>query len=116
MTTIQAASLPLILSGKDVIAQAKTGSGKTVAFALGVLSNLNVKRFRVQSVVVCPTRELADQVALEIRKLARTIHNIKVLTLCGGAPMGPQIASLNMAHILLWVRRVVLKNTCEKGV
>lgn len=102
MTTIQAASLPLILSGKDVIAQAKTGSGKTVAFALGVLSNLNVKRFRVQSVVVCPTRELADQVALEIRKLARTIHNIKVLTLCGGAPMGPQIGSLEHgAHIIV---------------
>lgn len=102
MTDIQAQSLPLILSGKDVIGQGKTGSGKTAAFSLGLLHNLNVKRFRVQSVVVCPTRELADQVAIEIRKLARAIHNIKVLTLCGGAPMGPQIGSLEHgAHIVV---------------
>jgi len=102
MTEIQAQSLPLILEGKDVIAQGKTGSGKTAAFSLGLLHNLNVKRFRVQALVVCPTRELADQVAVEIRKLARTIHNIKVLSLCGGAPMGPQIGSLEHgAHIIV---------------
>jgi len=102
MTDIQAQTLPLILAGKDVIGQGKTGSGKTAAFSLGLLHNLNVKRFRVQSLVVCPTRELADQVAVEIRKLARAIHNIKVLTLCGGAPMGPQIGSLEHgAHIVV---------------
>lgn len=102
MTDIQAQALPLILAGQDVIGQAKTGSGKTAAFALGLLHNLNVERFRVQAIVVCPTRELADQVAIEIRKLARTIHNIKVLTLCGGAPMGPQIVSLEHgAHIVV---------------
>lgn len=102
MTEIQRQSLPILLQGKDVIAQAKTGSGKTAAFGLGVLHNLNVKRFRVQSLVLCPTRELADQVAKEIRKLARGIHNIKVLTLCGGVPMGPQIGSLEHgAHIIV---------------
>jgi len=102
MTAIQAQSLPLILDGLDVIAQAKTGSGKTAAFGLGLLHNLNVKRFRVQSLVLCPTRELADQVAKEIRKLARAIHNIKVLTLCGGTPVGPQIGSLEHgAHIIV---------------
>jgi ATP-independent RNA helicase DbpA len=102
MTDIQAQSLPLILSGKDVIGQGKTGSGKTVAFALGLLHNLNVKRFRIQSVVICPTRELADQVANVIRQLARATHNIKVLTLCGGAPIGPQIGSLEHgAHIVV---------------
>ncbi|MGB0860727.1 MAG: ATP-dependent RNA helicase DbpA [Pseudoalteromonas spongiae] len=102
MTDIQAQTLPLILAGKDVIGQGKTGSGKTAAFSLGLLHNLNVKRFRVQAVVVCPTRELADQVAVEIRKLARAIHNIKVLALCGGAPMGPQIGSLEHgAHIVV---------------
>jgi ATP-independent RNA helicase DbpA len=102
MTPIQAQSLPLLLSGKDVIAQAKTGSGKTAAFGLGLLANLNVKRFRVQSLVLCPTRELADQVAIEIRRLARGIHNIKVLTLCGGTPFGPQIGSLEHgAHIIV---------------
>lgn len=102
MTPIQAQSLPAILDGKDVIAQGKTGSGKTAAFGLGLLHNLRVKRFRVQALVLCPTRELADQVAKEVRKLARAIHNIKVLTLCGGTPMGPQIGSLEHgAHIIV---------------
>lgn len=102
MTPIQAQSLPAILKGQDVIGQGKTGSGKTAAFGLGVLSNLDVKRFRVQALVLCPTRELADQVATDIRTLARAIHNIKVLTLCGGMPMGPQIGSLEHgAHILV---------------
>ncbi|MGH1486624.1 MAG: ATP-dependent RNA helicase DbpA [Cellvibrionaceae bacterium] len=102
MTPIQAMSLPIVLEGKDIIAQAKTGSGKTAAFGLGLLHNLDVKRYRVQSLVLCPTRELADQVAKEIRKLARAIHNIKVLTLCGGMPFGPQIGSLEHgAHIIV---------------
>ncbi len=102
MTAIQAESLPAVLAGKDVIAQGKTGSGKTVAFALGLLARLDVKQFAVQSLVLCPTRELADQVAKEIRKLARGIHNIKVLTLCGGMPFGPQVGSLaHGAHIVV---------------
>ena len=102
MTPIQALSLPLILEGKDVIGQGKTGSGKTAAFGLGLLHKLNVKSYKVQSMVLCPTRELADQVAAEIRKLARAIHNIKILTLCGGAPFGPQIGSLEHgAHIVV---------------
>lgn len=102
MTPIQAQSLPHILDGKDVIAQGQTGSGKTAAFSLGLLEKLDVKRFRVQSLVLCPTRELADQVAKEVRKLARTIHNIKVLTLCGGMPFGPQVGSLEHgAHVIV---------------
>ncbi|WP_425050036.1 ATP-dependent RNA helicase DbpA [Pseudomaricurvus hydrocarbonicus] len=102
MTPVQAQSLPLLLEGKDVIAQAKTGSGKTVAFGLGVLARLDVKKFRVQALVLCPTRELADQVAREVRKLARGVHNVKVLTLCGGMPFGPQIGSLEHgAHIVV---------------
>lgn len=102
MTPIQAQSLPPILAGKDVIAQGKTGSGKTAAFGLGLLHHLNVKQFRVQALVLCPTRELADQVTAEIRKLARAIHNIKVLTLCGGMPFGPQVGSLEHgAHIIV---------------
>lgn len=102
MTPIQAQSLPPILAGKDVIAQGKTGSGKTAAFGLGLLQKLEAKNFRVQSLVLCPTRELADQVAKEIRKLARTIQNIKVLTLCGGMPLGPQIGSLESGvHIIV---------------
>ncbi|WP_111979023.1 ATP-dependent RNA helicase DbpA [Algibacillus agarilyticus] len=102
MTPIQEKSLPPILAGKDVIAQGQTGSGKTAAFALGLLQKLNVKRFRIQTLVLCPTRELADQVATEIRTIARGIHNIKVLTLCGGMPFGPQVGSLEHgAHIIV---------------
>ncbi len=102
MTPIQQLSLPDILLGKDVIGQGKTGSGKTAAFGLGLLQKLDVKSFKAQAIVLCPTRELADQVAGEIRKLARAIHNIKVLTLCGGAPFGPQIGSLaHGVHIVV---------------
>jgi ATP-independent RNA helicase DbpA len=102
MTPIQAASLPLTLAGDDLIAQAKTGSGKTVAFALPLLSNLDARRLAVQALVLCPTRELADQVTQEIRRLARAEDNIKILTLCGGSPMRPQITSLEHgAHIVV---------------
>ena len=102
MTEIQAQSLPLILEGRDLIAQAKTGSGKTAAFGLGLLHRLNPSYFAIQGLVLCPTRELADQVAQELRRLARQSDNIKILTLCGGAPMGPQIASLQHgAHIVV---------------
>ncbi|MBN3266713.1 ATP-dependent RNA helicase DbpA [Bordetella bronchiseptica] len=94
MTPIQAQSLPLILEGRDLIAQAKTGSGKTAAFGLGVLQNLHVDRLAPQALVLCPTRELADQVAQELRRLARLIPNVKVLTLCGGAAARPQAESL----------------------
>ncbi|CCJ51301.1 ATP-dependent RNA helicase DbpA [Bordetella parapertussis] len=94
MTPIQAQSLPLILEGRDLIAQAKTGSGKTAAFGLGVLQNLDVNRLAPQALVLCPTRELADQVAQELRRLARLIPNVKVLTLCGGAAARPQAESL----------------------
>jgi ATP-dependent RNA helicase DbpA len=102
MTPIQAASLPLALLGKDLIAQAKTGSGKTAAFALALLANLNPRRFAVQSLVLCPTRELADQVAAELRRLARAQDNIKIVTLCGGVPLRGQTASLEHgAHIVV---------------
>ncbi|RDX38230.1 ATP-dependent RNA helicase DbpA [Kangiella sp. HD9-110m-PIT-SAG07] len=102
MTPIQEQALPHVLEGKDVIAQAKTGSGKTAVFGLGILEKLEPKNFSVQSVVMCPTRELAEQVAEEIRRLARPIPNIKVLTLCGGTPLRPQADSLKFgAHIVV---------------
>jgi len=102
MTPIQARSLPDILAGRDVIGQAKTGSGKTAAFALGLLNKLDVKAHAIQALVLCPTRELADQVSKEIRRLARRLRNVKVLTLCGGMPFGSQLGSLQHgAHIVV---------------
>lgn len=102
MTPIQAASLPIALDGHDLIAQAKTGSGKTAAFGLTLLNNLNPRRFAVQALVLCPTRELAEQVTQEIRRLARFADNIKILSLCGGTPLRPQAASLEHGvHIVV---------------
>jgi ATP-independent RNA helicase DbpA len=102
MTDIQAAALPLALAGKDLIGQAKTGSGKTASFALPLLTRLNPRDFGVQALVLCPTRELAAQVASEIRRLARYQQNIKVVTLCGGQSIGPQIGSLEHgAHVVV---------------
>ncbi|BDX02418.1 MAG: ATP-dependent RNA helicase DbpA [Marinomonas sp.] len=101
-TPIQEQSLPPMIEGKDILAQAQTGSGKTLAFAIGLLLKINPRFFGVQALVMCPTRELADQVSKEIRKVARFQDNIKVLSLCGGMPFGPQIGSLEHgAHIVV---------------
>ena len=111
MTLVQAHTLPKVLAGEDVLARAKTGSGKTAAFGLGLLNKLDVASFRTQALVLCPTRELADQVAREIRRLARALPNVKILTLCGGVPLGPQIASLqHHPHIVVGTPGRVLKH------
>ena len=102
MTPIQAASLPVALAGNDLIAQARTGSGKTAAFGLPLLQRLDPRSFAVQALVLCPTRELAEQVGQEVRRLARFEENIKVLTLCGGTPIRPQADSLaHGAHVVV---------------
>jgi len=115
MTPIQAQSLPAILEGQDLLAQAKTGSGKTAAFAIGLLHSLETRTYQTQSLVLCPTRELADQVSKEIRRLARAIPNTKILTLCGGKPIVPQLASLEHSpHIVVGTPGRILKHL-EKG-
>ena len=115
MTPIQAQGLPVILKGQDLLAQAKTGSGKTAAFAIGLLNSLEAQTYHTQALVLCPTRELADQVGNEVRRLARAIPNIKILTLCGGKPMGPQLASLERSpHIVVGTPGRVLKHL-DKG-
>jgi ATP-independent RNA helicase DbpA len=102
MTPIQAQSLPALLEGKDMLAQAKTGSGKTAAFAISILHQLDVSNMMTQALVLCPTRELADQVSKEIRSLARAIANTRIVTLCGGTPLGPQLTSMqHHPHIVV---------------
>lgn len=110
MTSIQEVSIPIILKGHDILAQAKTGSGKTAAFGIGLLEKLNVKMFRIQSLILCPTRELADQVTSELRRLARFKHNIKLLKITGGMPIYKQEHSLNhQAHIVVGTPGRILK-------
>lgn len=111
MTPIQIQSLPTLLKRIDVIAQAKTGSGKTAAFGLALLNDLNTALFAVQALVLCPTRELAEQVSQEIRRLARLMPNVKILNLSGGMPFTPQTYSLKHgAHIVVGTPGRILKH------
>lgn len=111
MTPIQAQSLPLMLKGLDVIAQAKTGSGKTAAFGLSLLQHLNVENYAVQALILCPTRELAEQVSQALRRLARLMPNVKILNLSGGSPMKPQLDSLRHgAHVIVGTPGRILKH------
>lgn len=115
MTPIQEVALPLGLGGKDLIAQAKTGSGKTAAFGIPLLNKISVKTFAIQGLVICPTRELSNQVADELRRLARFQQNLKVVTLCGGVPMRPQVSSLEHgAHVVVGTPGR-LRDHIEKG-
>jgi len=115
MTAIQAQSIPLAIKGQDLLAQAKTGSGKTAAFGIPLLHKLDVKRYKTQALIICPTRELADQVSKELRRLARTTPNTKITTLCGGVSIGPQIGSLERApHIVVGTPGRLLKHL-QKG-
>ena len=111
MTPVQQQSLPILLAGQDLLGQAKTGSGKTAAFAIGIINKLETHCRQIQALVLCPTRELADQVSNEIRRLARTIPNTKILTLCGGKPIAKQTASLESAqHIVIGTPGRILKH------
>ncbi|QKF72924.1 DEAD-box ATP-dependent RNA helicase [Aliarcobacter faecis] len=117
LTPIQELSLNSSLEGKDLIARAKTGSGKTVAFSLPIVEKLRAKEFKVQALLLAPTRELANQIAQNLRLLFRHIHNVKILTLCGGVPFKPQVVSLNhQAHIIVGTPGRVLKHLDEKNL
>ncbi|WP_257389562.1 DEAD/DEAH box helicase, partial [Tahibacter caeni] len=93
LTPVQAQALPALLDGRDVIAQARTGSGKTVAFGLGLLARIDAGG-PLQALVLVPTRELADQVGKSLRQLARFLPNLKLSILCGGVPLRVQLESL----------------------
>lgn len=110
MTPIQEKSLPLILKGDDIIAQAKTGSGKTAAFGLGILNKLQTSSENIQALILCPTRELAEQVTLEVRRLAASMLNVKILTLAGGVAEAVHEKALDSnPHIVVGTPGRVLK-------
>lgn len=115
MTPIQALSLPPLLQGKDVIGQARTGSGKTAAYGLALLSRLDPELPKTQALVLCPTRELADQTSKEIRRLARCMPNVKLTVLSGGISTRPQLASLTHdPHIVVGMAGRILEHL-EQG-
>ena len=117
MTPIQAQALPLSLAGRDLLGQAATGSGKTAVFSLTLLTRLNPRFFGVQALVLCPTRELADQVATEVRKLGRSVANLKVISLCGGVPVKSQLDSLaHGAHVVVGTPGRVLDHLRRKSL
>lgn len=98
---IQAKAIPVMRSGKDIIGQAQTGTGKTAAFGIPLLEKIDIKSKKLQAVVLCPTRELAIQVAEEIRNLAKYMHGIKVLPIYGGQEIVKQIRSLKSGTQLI---------------
>lgn len=91
---IQAKAIPVMMQGKDMIGQAQTGTGKTAAFGIPLLEKIDPRNKKIQSIVLCPTRELAIQVADEIRQLAKYLHGIKILPIYGGQEISTQIRSL----------------------
>ena len=102
MTPIQELSLPFLLDGRDLVGQAKTGSGKTAAFVIPILQKIEVATRAPQALILCPTRELCAQVARETRRLGRHFKGLQVLVLAGGEPAKPQVAALEKgAHVLV---------------
>ncbi len=102
MTEIQEKAISPILEGKDILAQSKTGSGKTLAFGLPCVIHTDTNNYKPQTIIITPTRELADQIAVELRKVAAYKANLKILTLYGGVPLRAQAESLAKgAHILI---------------
>ena len=102
MTTIQAAALPPLLAGKDLLGQAKTGSGKTAAFVLPLLQKIDVVDVRPQALILCPTRELCDQVIREVQKFSKNMPQLRIGAMIGGQSHLPQEETLvNGVHLVV---------------
>lgn len=116
-TPIQARAIPVVLDGHDIVGQAQTGTGKTAAFGIPILQNVNPKSKTLQAVVLCPTRELAIQVADEIRNLGKFLHGIKVLPIYGGQDITKQIRSLKAgAQVIIGTPGRVMDHMRRKTV
>ncbi len=95
MTQVQATCIPLLLAGRDLIGQSKTGSGKTVAFMIPVLQKIDLKHRQPQALILCPTRELCDQVLKQAQLFSKHLRGFKIAQLIGGRPMEEQTQMLN---------------------
>ena len=101
LSPIQEQAIPRLLEGKDIIGQAQTGTGKTAAFGIPALQKIDPGLKKLQTVILCPTRELAIQAAEELRKIARYMHGVKVLPIYGGQEIGKQIAALRGVQMIV---------------
>ena len=101
LSPIQEQAIPFLLAGEDIIGQAQTGTGKTAAFGIPAVQKVNPELRKLQTIILCPTRELAIQAAEEIRKIAKYMHGIKVLPVYGGQDIGRQIAALRGVQIVV---------------
>ncbi len=116
-TLIQAKAIPVALTGVDIIGQAQTGTGKTAAFGIPMIEKIDPKSKQLQAIVLCPTRELAIQVADEIRELSKYMHGIKVLPIYGGQDIVKQIRSLKAgAQIVIGTPGRVMDHMRRKTV
>ncbi|WP_308149333.1 DEAD/DEAH box helicase [Spiroplasma sp. AdecLV25b] len=100
-TAIQKKTIPVSLQNKDIIGKSHTGTGKTAAFVLPILHNLDLKLYRNQAIIVCPTRELAIQVAKQVKKYAYFLNGVNVALLCGGANIRNQLYDLRTSNIVV---------------
>lgn len=102
MTSVQSSCIPILMSGKDLIGQSKTGSGKTAAFVIPILQKINVDKLLPQALILCPTRELCDQVSRECQKFSQYFEKFKMIALVGGQSYAPQTeAILNGVHLIV---------------
>ena len=101
LSPIQEQAIPYLLEGKDIIGQAQTGTGKTAAFGIPLIQKVNPQLRKLQAIILCPTRELAIQAAKELRKLAKYMHDIKILPIYGGQEINKQISALRGVQIIV---------------
>ncbi len=115
MTPVQAQTLPLMMEGRDIIAIAPTGTGKTCAFGIPMLEYVNLKDKRVQELVLAPTRELSLQIMDELRELARFIPGVKIACIYGGQPIAKQITALKQNPQIIVATPGRLLDHMERG-
>lgn len=102
MTPIQAASIPILMAGKDLVGQSQTGSGKTAAFIIPILEKIKIEKSQPQALILCPTRELCDQVLRECRKFSKAYPGLLTVGLVGGQPLSQQLNALERGvHLLV---------------